>query len=68
MTHTPRRPNGFKDRMRRDPTFRAMLEALEVAWPVIDFSVREATDDYRKNIRIEARTTVAAAIAKAMGE
>jgi hypothetical protein len=44
-----------------------MLRALELAWPVLDFSVREATDDYRRNIRVEARTAVAEAIAEAKG-
>jgi hypothetical protein len=30
---TPRRPNGFQDRMRRDPAFVAMLKALKAAQP-----------------------------------
>lgn len=53
----PRRPNGFQDRMRRDPTFVAMLEALKRV-------LRDATYE-AEHIRPSTVGEVRAVIAKA---
>jgi hypothetical protein len=61
---TPRRPNGFQDRMRRDRTFRQMLDALRGLMQQPCMNPLHMTPEQRKSLR-EAHEKARAAINEA---